>query len=1127
MLRSFHLGWTVIIIGPSVTGQTGDPELAQLSMRLWTGHPTMAEPTGSESPLDREFVAGESFGRYVVIELLGHGAFGSTYLARDSHLDRLFALKLLGSIDTPAALSRFMREARAAVRLDHPILCPVYDVDEVEGVKLLVRPYIEGEPLSELVRSVSELPRDRVLEIVTRLALALEFAHQRGVVHLALKPSNIIMDPRDEPMIVDFATRRNIASAIAERVNDTTLSESLQYMSPELLGGHDTAVSPASDIYSLGVILYELYAGRLPFDGLALKIVEQILTGEPPPPSTFRRDSDETLDGVCLKALARDRVDRYRSMLEMAEALRCCSSSKAAGLESTPTASPSHDSLIEILNSAKQAERGPPRPPERPLVYDEDVQFTVYRPGIVQPGVWCDLLAFAHLSRRRGDAPADEPDPLEEVQRQAQRLLGASAKDYHDVTQDSRQAIPREGEITFLPEIPGFEFNPPRRVFRWVESVHSEHFRFRASAALEGQFARGRLTVLLGAIIIAEVTLTIRVDRRRLTQPSNSVADTGADSARPYRKIFASYSHQDFEIVGQFEAFARTLGDEYLRDGINLRAGQVWNDEIRRLIRRADIFQLFWSSSAMRSPYVRQEWEYALSLARPQFIRPTYWEEPFPSSPQDDLPPEALLRLHFQRLSVSAEGSRGDISGHHWSDWPASGHRSSELTLDGTHERPPRPAKDDLIGGRETARGRWNLPRVAATVATCIVLFMGLGVLYELTRFGAPPGPRGRDQPPPPPPQHVTVTDPKLPDDTVHQVTIVEAPGASEMYREMSLAAGEIKERLGPRGERKVAVGEFRATSPRMAGSGAAIGRTVGAALVKAGVVVAESTEHEVNGEFDCVLDPETTRLALEITPWLSLRVMNESDPDRPIRIKALPFFQTRNVFDETTIAILTGVNAVLPPDAPTTVRSTALAESINHPMAIPDKTRTRAGADSPFAIEILVKSGEDYRPREAAVASGIPYMQLRGGETYAVRLINDSSNDAAVTLSVDGLDVFASSETSTYSHWIVPSRRAATVVGWHGSNEKAESFVVTDPAHSAAAKRYSGSSSIGTITATFAASWPTGGRPPADELVSDPNVQSDRSRAPSSLDEKSSVDRSRKVGKIRAAVSVRYDRPR
>src|SRR5262249_15323823 len=162
-----------------------------------------------------------------------------------------------------------------------------------------------------------------------------------------------------------------------------------------------------------------------------------------------------------------------------------------------------------------------------------------------------------------------------------------------------------------------------RRSFQWTEPVHREEFRIRAPRALEGRTVRGRLTVFLGSIILAEVALTVRVGELRAAAADRTSA---VDFARPYRKIFASYSHTDRAIVDELTRYATALGDEYLRDWVHLRTGEVWTERLEAMIREADVFQLFWSASAMRSRFVRQEWEYALSLGRANFVRPTYWE---------------------------------------------------------------------------------------------------------------------------------------------------------------------------------------------------------------------------------------------------------------------------------------------------------------------------------------------------------------------------------------------------------------------------------------------------------------------------------------------------------------------
>jgi hypothetical protein len=299
------------------------------------------------------------------------------------------------------------------------------------------------------------------------------------------------------------------------------------------------------------------------------------------------------------------------------------------------------DTAVAILQAPEPAGRAPP-------YLDENVQFTVYRPGTVRPAEWYPMLAFAHLSALR---PGEEgPEPLREVEEQAAQILGERAGEFHKVTQDSSAAVPREGEITFVPTIPGLHFNPPSRTFLWLEPVHREEFRFLASPDLDGQTVRGRMSVFLGSILLADLSLGIRVDSAYRVPAEREVA--ARTVARPYRSIFASYSRKDLAIVAQFERYARTLGDRYLRDLIDIRAGEVWDERLEDMIRRADIFQLFWSWNSMRSPFVRREWEYALSLRRPHFVRPTYWEEPFPESRPEGLPPQALQALQFERVQL-------------------------------------------------------------------------------------------------------------------------------------------------------------------------------------------------------------------------------------------------------------------------------------------------------------------------------------------------------------------------------------------------------------------------------------------------------------------------------------------
>ena len=302
--------------------------------------------------------------------------------------------------------------------------------------------------------------------------------------------------------------------------------------------------------------------------------------------------------------------------------------------------------------SGVPGEAEPPRSGACEAPLDDDVEFTVYRPRVVTPQRWHTLLAFAHRSELPDDAPPDEPDPVAEVRRQALQVLGPDRIDqYKPSTQESRLAVPRAGELTMVPYLPGFECNPPRHTFLWQENVHRCEFRIRAGAHLDGQTVSGNLSVYLGSIVVADVTLKIRVDSGHVDAASRPAAEKSG--SRLYKKIFASYSHRDLVIVEQFERLHRALGDRVLRDWNELRAGEEWNERLREMIVEADVFQLFWSRHAMLSPFVRQEYEFAVSLNRPSFVRPCYWEDPFPESPAGELPPPTLRRFHFHKLELT------------------------------------------------------------------------------------------------------------------------------------------------------------------------------------------------------------------------------------------------------------------------------------------------------------------------------------------------------------------------------------------------------------------------------------------------------------------------------------------
>jgi serine/threonine protein kinase/Tol biopolymer transport system component len=279
---------------------------------------TQAEPARKESD-GRELPA--AFGRYRLLKRLGKGNMGEVYLAHDTQLNRTVALKMpqLDQKEGSRILARFYREARAAA-LHHPNICPLHDVGEVDGLPYLTMGYIEGKTLAEFVRTRPLQPRQSAL-LVRKLALALQEAHKRGVIHRDLKPANIMIDRRGEPIIMDFGLARRAVKGEPQLTEQGTILGTPEYMAPEQGAGDLDAIGPACDIYSLGVILYELLAGRTPFTGDLLTLLSQVKMVEPPPPSRFRPDLDPELEAICLKALAKKIDQRPKSMADLAAAL--------------------------------------------------------------------------------------------------------------------------------------------------------------------------------------------------------------------------------------------------------------------------------------------------------------------------------------------------------------------------------------------------------------------------------------------------------------------------------------------------------------------------------------------------------------------------------------------------------------------------------------------------------------------------------------------------------------------------------------------------------------------------------------------------------------------------------------
>lgn len=266
------------------------------------------------------FTKGENVGPYQIVEQLGSGGMATVFKAYHANLDRFVAIKVLHPAfkQDPNFLTRFQREARIVAKLQHPAIVPVYDFNEHQGQPYLVMRFIDGETLKARLGK-GDLPLSEVARILHEVGAALEYAHGQGVLHRDVKPSNILLTSEGGVFLADFGLAR-IAQAGESTLSQDALVGTPQYISPEQARG-DANLDARTDVYSLGVVLYELLVGRVPYQAdTPYAVIHDHIYAPLPLPRSIKPGFPESLERVLLKALAKERDDRYASVADLMNA---------------------------------------------------------------------------------------------------------------------------------------------------------------------------------------------------------------------------------------------------------------------------------------------------------------------------------------------------------------------------------------------------------------------------------------------------------------------------------------------------------------------------------------------------------------------------------------------------------------------------------------------------------------------------------------------------------------------------------------------------------------------------------------------------------------------------------------
>jgi serine/threonine-protein kinase len=331
-------------------------------------------------------------GRYRVVRRLGSGGMANVYLAEDEELGRQVAIKILNERHAADEqfVERFRREAKNAASLSHPNIVQIYDRGEAEGTYYIAMEYLEGQTLKELAATRPPLPIREAIGYARQILAALRFAHRKGIVHRDIKPHNALIDDDGRVKVTDFGIAR--AGPSSQMTEAGSIIGTAQYLSPEQARG--SAVDQRSDLYSIGVVLYELLTESVPFTGdTPVEIAMKHLSSVPEPPSARRAEVTRPLDQVVLRALAKDPEERYASAEEMDAEL-------ARVAEGLPVSAETAEAATAVLSGAgltDSAATAIVRTPAPPRTYAPPPSDYYYEPSRRRRPVWPWLLALVLL----------------------------------------------------------------------------------------------------------------------------------------------------------------------------------------------------------------------------------------------------------------------------------------------------------------------------------------------------------------------------------------------------------------------------------------------------------------------------------------------------------------------------------------------------------------------------------------------------------------------------------------------------------------------------------------------------------------------------------------------------------